>query len=74
MKWDWMVAFLKYTDSWRLARKLLDRSLRPATITKFYSLLETKSNYLLTQVLASPDELENHLTQFVAFLRSRRLL
>ncbi|KAI0278758.1 cytochrome P450 [Russula aff. rugulosa BPL654] len=56
MKWDWMVAFLKYTYSWRLARKLLDRSLRPATITKFYSLLETKSNYLLTQVLASPDE------------------
>jgi hypothetical protein len=73
MKWDWMTGFAKYTDSWRLARKLLDRSLRPATITKYHSLLETKANYLLTQVLASPDELEDHLTQFVTSLRCRRL-
>ncbi|KAF8504849.1 cytochrome P450 [Russula emetica] len=62
MKWDWMVGFSKYTDSWRLSRKLLDRSLRPATITKYHSLLEMKANYLLTQVLASPDKMEDHLT------------
>lgn len=74
MKWDWMMAFLKYTDSWRLGRKLLDRSLRPANITKYYPLLETKANHLLTQVLASPDELEDHLTQLVASLRCHRLL
>ena len=73
MKWDWMMAFAKYTDSWRLGRKLLDRSLRPATITKFHSLLEMKTHYLLTQVLTSPDDLEDHLTQFVASLRCRRL-
>jgi hypothetical protein len=74
MGWDWMVAFLRYTDSWRLARKLLDRSLRPTIIMKYYPLLETKTNHLLTQVLASPDELEDHLTQLVASLRCRRLL
>lgn len=73
MKWDWMVGFSKYTDSLRLARKLLERSLRPATITKYHSLLETKANYLLTQVLAGPDELEDHLTQFVASLRCHRI-
>jgi hypothetical protein len=72
MEWDWMIGFSKYTDSWRLARKLLDRSLRPAIITKYHSLLETKANYLLTQVLASPGELEDHLTQFVASLKSRQ--
>ena len=65
------MAFSKYTDSWRLGRKLLDRSLRPATITKYHSLLETKTNYLLTRMLASPGELEDHLTQFVAPLRCR---
>jgi len=73
MKWDWMVGFAKYTDSWRSARKLLDRSLRPATITKYHSLLETKANYLLTQVLASPDEFEDHLIQFVASLRRHEI-
>jgi len=72
MKWDWLVGFSKYTDSWRSARKLLDRSLRPATITKYHSLLEMKAKCLLTQVLASPDELEDHLTQFVAFFKCRR--
>jgi hypothetical protein len=74
MKWDWMMAFSKYTDSWRLGRKLLDRSLRPATITKYHSLLEMKANYLLTQVLASPHELADHLTQFVESLGCRWLL
>ncbi len=67
------MGFTKNTDSWRLARKLLDRSLRPATIAAYRSLLETKAHYLLTQVLASPNELEDHLTQFVAFLWYRRL-
>lgn len=67
------MGFSKYTDSWRLGRKLLDRSLRPATITKYHSLLETKVNYLLTQVLASSDELEDHLTQFVTSLWYRRM-
>ena len=73
MKWDWMMAFSKPTESWRLGRKLLDRSFRPATITKYHSLLETKANHLLIQVLTSPDEFEDHLTQFVASLSCRRL-
>ena len=56
-----MVGFSKYTDSWPVARKLLDRSLRPAVIAAYRPLLETKAHVLLTQVLANPDELEAQL-------------
>ena len=70
MKWDWNVAFSKYTESWRLSRKLLDRDLRPAAIANYRPLLETKAHALLTRMLANPDEFEAHFNQFVTFLWS----
>ena len=72
MKWEWMVAFSNYTESFRQARKLLDRSLRPATIATYRPLLQTKAHVLLTHMLANPDELDAHFHQFVAFLWPRR--
>jgi cytochrome P450 len=74
MKWEWIVTFSRYTESWRLARKLLDRSLRPAVIASYRPLLQTKAHVLLTQLLANPDELEAHLYQFVAFFWCRRIV
>jgi hypothetical protein len=72
MKWEWVVAFSSLNGSVRLARKLLDRSLRPATITAYRPLLEKKTHVFLTQVLEHPDEIRAHLYQFVAFFwRSR---
>lgn len=68
MKWEWIVTFSGYTESWRLSRKLLDRSLRPAAIMAYRPLLQTKAHVLLTQLLENPDELEGHLYQFVAFI------
>ena len=68
MKWEWIMIFQNYTESFRLSRKLLDRSLRPATIAAYSFLLETRAHNLLTQVFANPDKLEAHLYQFVVFL------
>lgn len=68
MKWEWIVTFQKYTEPFRLSRKLLDRSLRPATITAYRLLLETNAHNFLHQVFANPDELEAYLYQLVAFL------
>ena len=68
MSWEWNVGFGNCTESWRLARRLLDRSLRPAGITAYRPLLETKSYALLSQVLANPEDLEAHLNRFVAFI------
>jgi hypothetical protein len=62
------VTFQKYTESFRLSRKLLDRSLRPATIAAYRLPLETNAHNLLTQVFANPDKLEAYLIQFVAFI------
>jgi len=61
MKWDWIVTFQKYTEPFRLSRKLLDRSLRPATIAAYHLPLEKNAHDFLTQVFANPDELEAYL-------------
>jgi cytochrome P450 len=68
MKWEWNLAFAKLTESWRLTRKLLVSSLRPAAIAAYCPLMQSKAHALLTQVLANPDELDAHLYQFVTFL------
>jgi cytochrome P450 len=68
MGWEWNVFFANCTESWRLARKLLDRSLRPAGIAAYRPLLQTKAYALLSQVLATPEDLEAHLNRFVAFV------
>jgi len=73
MKWEWIMGFSKYNEFLRSARKLLDRNLRPAVVATYRPLLETKARILLAQVLADPDELENHLYWFVASLWCRRL-
>ena len=67
MEWEWIVTFQRYTESFRLSRKLLDRSLRPATIAAYHLRLETNAHNLLTQIFANPDELETYLYQFVTF-------
>lgn len=67
MKWGWIVTFSMYTESLRLARKLLDRSLRPAAIAGYRPLMKTKVHVLLKQLLSSPEQLEAHLHQFVIF-------
>lgn len=67
MGWGWNVGLGNCTESWRLARRLLDRSLRPAGIAAYRPLLQTKAYALLSQVLANPEDLEAHLNRFVAF-------
>jgi cytochrome P450 len=67
MSWEWNVGFGNCTESWRLARKLLDRSLRPAGIAAYRPLLQTKAYALLSEVLTNPEDLEAHLNRFVAF-------
>jgi hypothetical protein len=69
MKWGWIMTFQNYTESFRLSRKLLDRSLRSTTIAAYHLLLETNSHNFLAHVFANPDQLQAHLYQLVAFLR-----
>jgi cytochrome P450 len=68
MKLERILIFTRFNKSFRQARKLLDRSLRPATIALYRPVLETKAHNLLAQVSANPDELETHFHQCVGFL------
>ena len=68
MKLGWVLIFSKYNEPFRQARKLLDRSLRPATLALYRPVLETRVQNLLAQVSANPDELKAHFRQFVGFL------
>ena len=71
MKWEWNLAFSKYNEFLRLERKLLDRCLRPASIALYNPLLQKKAQFLLTQLLAKPEEFEAQLYQFVVTLSCR---
>jgi hypothetical protein len=66
--WYCKVGLGNHIEEWRLGLKLLNRSLRPASIVTFRHILEAKIYELLLQVLANLDELEAHLNQLVAFL------
>jgi cytochrome P450 len=68
MKLEWILVLSRFNESYRQARKLLDRSLRPATLASYRPMLETRTHNLLAQVSANPDELEAHLLQFVGIL------
>jgi len=68
MKWGWIVTFSQCNETWRSTRKLLERSLRPTTLVGYRPLMQAKTHVLLTQLLANPDALEDHLHQFVIFL------
>jgi cytochrome P450 len=64
----WILVFSRLSESYRQARKLLERSLRPAALTFYHPMIEMRARNLLAQVLANPDELEAHLHQFVGIL------
>jgi cytochrome P450 len=68
MDLEWILVFSRLSESFRHARKLLDRSLRPATLALYSPMLESRAHNLLAQVLANPDEIEAHLHQFVGIL------
>lgn len=70
MGWYWNLGLGNCTEEWRLGLKLLNRSLRPASIVTYRPLLEANVHGLLSHVLANPDELEAHLNRFVPFLRA----
>jgi cytochrome P450 len=62
------VPLARYTESWRQARKVLDRSLRPSAIAAYRSAQQMKAHTLLSRMLENPDEWEAHLEQFVESL------
>ncbi|KAH9956419.1 hypothetical protein BC827DRAFT_756655 [Russula dissimulans] len=71
MKWDFLVAFSRYNEYWRHARKLLDRGLRSWAIATYHPLQQMNTHMFLSQLLENPNELEAHLAYLLAALTLR---
>jgi len=51
-----MVAFTRYGDQMRRQRKLMQRALGPATVSKYNSLLEMETPWFLKRLLENPED------------------
>jgi hypothetical protein len=58
--WQWLVQTAKYGESYRMARKLLDRGLRSGPVARYRPMQQSKARILLSRILENPDEWEAH--------------
>ncbi|KAI0302454.1 cytochrome P450 [Multifurca ochricompacta] len=59
--WQWALPMARYSDPWRLGRKLLDRGLRAGVAVAYRPMQQAKARLLLTRLLATPHEWEAHI-------------
>lgn len=67
MGWQWALSFARSDERWRMGRRLLDRCLRPRSITSYRPMVKAKTHRLLSRLLANPDQWEAHLELSVEF-------
>jgi hypothetical protein len=60
-EWHWLVSSARYAEPYRLARKLLDRGLRPGAVAPYRPMQQSKARVLLTRLLENPREWEAHI-------------
>ncbi|KAF8257685.1 cytochrome P450 [Lactarius quietus] len=61
MDFGWVLAIARYAESWRLGRKILDRSLGAGAASTYRPLQQLKTRLLLSRLLASPHKWEAHI-------------
>jgi hypothetical protein len=59
--WQWVVSSARYGEPYRLARRLLDRGLRPGAVAPHRPMQRSKAHALLTRLLEYPHEWEAHI-------------
>ena len=68
MGWQWLLHVARSDERWRLARRLLDRGLRPGSTTSYRPMLQSRAYVLLSRLLANPDRWEAHVELSVELL------
>ena len=71
MGWQWHVPTARYTESYRLSRKLLDRGLRLGTVASYREMQQARARVLLTQLLTNSNNWETHIELSVSLLWTR---
>ncbi len=61
MEMEWGLPSLRYSEQWRLGRKLLDRGLGAGAVSAYRNLQGLKTRSLLIRLLTSPHEWMAHL-------------
>ena len=58
---DWLLPISRYGAYWRQARKIADRSFRPASVSLYHQRIEEKTRWFLNRLLASPGDFRGHI-------------
>jgi len=58
---DWLLPALNKGEVWNEARKLLDRSLRPAAPVSYRNMMEEKTRLFLGQLFLTPKDFRSHI-------------
>ncbi|KAF9055433.1 cytochrome P450 [Hymenopellis radicata] len=61
MKWSWNLAFMRYSDKWRIHRKTFHQYFQPSKVTAFHPIQMNATVTLLRHMLDSPDRFFNHV-------------
>jgi len=61
MGWSWVLALRKSDERWRLGRRMLDRSLRPAATASYLPMIQARTGVFLSRMLENPHLWEGHL-------------
>lgn len=63
MGWDFNVAFMRYSESWRAHRRIIHQWLRPDAVAAYHSLLASSVGRLLNRILDDPEDAYELLKQ-----------
>ena len=58
---QWSVILARYGEPWRLRRKVVERSFRPASLAAYHDLQEARARVLATRLLQNPQEWIAHV-------------
>ncbi len=68
MEWEWSLATSRSNNYWRAGRRTLDRGLRPVATASYRPMIQAKTCVLLSRLLESPQQWEDHIDLSVGFL------
>jgi hypothetical protein len=60
------LAITRYSPKWRVERRIVDQSLRPAVAVTYHPMQTDKAHAFLRRVLRKPEKTMEYLKQYVA--------
>ncbi|KAI9441778.1 cytochrome P450 [Lactarius indigo] len=58
---DWLLAFSRYGEDWRVRRKIADRIFRPGAMSLYHRRIEEITRVFLGRLFVAPADLRNHI-------------